>query len=116
MVLTAGTDSFEQIVNYGLEPGIPNMYSLRILCDVLEKRGLKFSENDYLAALYSFTRKKVIQPELWATIKCSYEFRNKKERLDVIREKMSFKTVHKAGRKVSEQALPEEKEKREIAD
>lgn len=41
MVLTAGTDSFEQIVNYGLEPGIPNMYSLKILCDVLEKRGLK---------------------------------------------------------------------------
>lgn len=40
MVLTAGTDSFEQIVNYGLEPGIPNMYSLRILCDVLEKRGI----------------------------------------------------------------------------
>ena len=41
MVLTAGTDSFEQIVNYGLEPGIPNMCSLRILCDVLEKRGIK---------------------------------------------------------------------------
>lgn len=82
----------------------------------LEKRGLKFSENDYLAALYSFTRKKVIQPELWATIKCSYELRNKKERLDVIREKMSFKTVHKAGRKVSVQDIPEEKEKREIAD
>lgn len=40
MVLTAGTDSFEQIVNYGLEPGIPNMYSLRILCDVLQKRGV----------------------------------------------------------------------------
>ena len=40
MVLTAGTDSFEQIVNYGLEPGIPNMYSLKVLCDVLEKRGL----------------------------------------------------------------------------
>lgn len=40
MVLTAGTDSFEQIVNYGLEPGIPNMCSLRILCDVLRKRGL----------------------------------------------------------------------------
>ena len=40
MVLTAGTDSFEQIVNYGLEPGIPNMYSLKILCDVLEKRGM----------------------------------------------------------------------------
>ena len=40
MVLTAGTDSFEQIVNYGLEPGIPNMYSLRILCEVLKKRGV----------------------------------------------------------------------------
>ena len=41
MVLTAGTDSFEQIVNYGLEPGIPNMYSLKILCGVLEKRGVR---------------------------------------------------------------------------
>ena len=40
MVLTAGTDSFEQIVSYGLEPGIPNMYSLRVLCDVLQKRGI----------------------------------------------------------------------------
>ena len=40
MVLTAGTDSFEQIVNYGLEPGIPNMCSLKILCDVLRKRGI----------------------------------------------------------------------------
>lgn len=40
MVLTAGTDSFEQIINYGLEPGIPNMYSLRILCEVLQKRGM----------------------------------------------------------------------------
>ncbi len=41
MVLTAGTDSFEQIINYGLEPGIPNMYSLKVLCGVLEKRGIK---------------------------------------------------------------------------
>jgi len=40
MVLTAGTDSFEQIVNYGLEPGIPNMCSLKILCEVLRKRGI----------------------------------------------------------------------------
>ena len=40
MVLTAGTDSFDQIVNYGLEPGIPNMCSLRILCEVLQKRGV----------------------------------------------------------------------------
>ena len=41
IVLTAGTDSFEQIINYGLEPGIPNLCSLKILCSVLEKRGLK---------------------------------------------------------------------------
>lgn len=40
IVLTAGTDSFEQIINYGLEPGIPNMYSLKVLCAVLEKRGM----------------------------------------------------------------------------
>ena len=40
MVLTAGTDSFEQIINYGLEPGIPNMYSLKLLCGVLQKRGM----------------------------------------------------------------------------
>lgn len=42
MVLTAGTDSFEQIVNYGLEPGIPNLCSLQVLCSVLEKRGMKY--------------------------------------------------------------------------
>lgn len=40
MVLTAGTDSFNQIINYGLEPGIPNMYSLKVLCDVLKDRGV----------------------------------------------------------------------------
>ncbi len=40
MILTAGTDSFEQIINYGLEPGIPNIYSLKVLCDVLRKRGM----------------------------------------------------------------------------
>ena len=40
MVLTAGTDSFEQIVNYGLEPGIPNLCSMKILCEVLAKRGI----------------------------------------------------------------------------
>ena len=40
IVLTAGTDSFEQIVNYGLEPGIPNLCSLKELCSVLEKRSL----------------------------------------------------------------------------
>lgn len=41
MVLTAGTDSFEQMINYGLEPGIPNMFSLKALCEVLEKRQVK---------------------------------------------------------------------------
>lgn len=41
IVLTAGTDSFEQIVNYGLEPGIPNLCSLKELCSVLEKRGVR---------------------------------------------------------------------------
>ena len=41
IVLTAGTDSFEQIVNYGLEPGIPNLCSLKELCAVLEKRGVR---------------------------------------------------------------------------
>ncbi len=43
MVLSAGSDSFNQIVNYGLEPGIPNMHSLKVLCGVLEERGV----NDY---------------------------------------------------------------------
>lgn len=41
MVLTAGTDSFEQIINYGLEPGIPNIFSLKILCNILEQRGIQ---------------------------------------------------------------------------
>lgn len=41
MVLTAGTDFFEEIVNYGLEPGIPNLYTLKALCDVLRKRDVK---------------------------------------------------------------------------
>lgn len=40
IVLTAGTDSFEQILDYGLEPGIPNLCSLKELCAVLEKRGV----------------------------------------------------------------------------
>lgn len=40
MVLTAGTDSFEDIINYGLEPGIPNLCTLKALCSVLEKRGI----------------------------------------------------------------------------
>lgn len=41
MVLTAGTDSFEEMINYGLEPGIPNLCTLKALCKVLEKRDIR---------------------------------------------------------------------------
>ena len=41
MVLTTGTDSFEEMINYGLEPGVPNLYTLKALCKVLEKREIK---------------------------------------------------------------------------
>lgn len=41
MVLTTGTDSFEEMINYGLEPGIPNICTLKALCKVLEKRGVR---------------------------------------------------------------------------
>ena len=41
MALTTGTDSFEEIINYGLEPGIPNLCTLKALCKVLEKREVK---------------------------------------------------------------------------
>lgn len=39
LVLTAGTDWYEEIVRYRLEPGIPNMYALNKFCDVLSKMG-----------------------------------------------------------------------------
>lgn len=41
LVLTAGTDFFEEIIDYRLEPGIPNLYTLEKLCSVLKERGLK---------------------------------------------------------------------------
>lgn len=41
MVLTAGTDFFNEIIDNDLEPGIPNLYSLRALCRILEERGIK---------------------------------------------------------------------------
>lgn len=41
MVLTTGTDSFEEMINYGLEPGVPNLCTLKELCKVLEKREVK---------------------------------------------------------------------------
>lgn len=40
LVLTAGTDYYNEIIDSRLEPGIPNIYSLRILCDTLDKRGI----------------------------------------------------------------------------
>lgn len=41
IVLTAGTDFFEEIISYGLEPGIPNMYTLKALCRLLEEKGIR---------------------------------------------------------------------------
>ena len=41
IALTTGTDSFEEMINYGLEPGIPNLCTLKALCKVLEKREVK---------------------------------------------------------------------------
>ena len=40
MVLTAGTDSFEEIIDNSLEPGIPNLCALKELCTVLQRRGV----------------------------------------------------------------------------
>ena len=41
LVLTAGTDFFPEIIDYKLEPGIPNLYTLNALCGQLEARGIK---------------------------------------------------------------------------
>ncbi|MBO6169019.1 MAG: alanine racemase [Bacteroidales bacterium] len=40
LVLTAGTDFFPEIIDYRLEPGIPNLYTLEALCKVLRERGI----------------------------------------------------------------------------
>lgn len=40
LVLTAGTDFFEEIIENGLEPGIPNMVTLKEFCNVLEAKGI----------------------------------------------------------------------------
>ena len=40
MVLTAGTDLFEEIIDNSLEPGIPNLSALKVLIDILNKRGV----------------------------------------------------------------------------
>ena len=41
LVLTAGTDFFEEIIDNRLEPGIPNLYTLKALCEVLKERGMR---------------------------------------------------------------------------
>lgn len=41
LVLTAGTDFFSEIIDNRLEPGIPNLYTLKALCRELERRGAR---------------------------------------------------------------------------
>ena len=41
IVLTSGTDFYEEIIQYRLEPSVPNLDSLEILCKVLSSKGLK---------------------------------------------------------------------------
>lgn len=41
MVLTTGTDFFDEMLDKKLEPGIPNLYTLAALRDVLRRRGVK---------------------------------------------------------------------------
>lgn len=41
LVLTAGTDYFEEIIDNRLEPGIPNIFTLKAFCDTLMRRGIK---------------------------------------------------------------------------
>ena len=41
LVLTAGTDFFPEIIDCALEPGIPNLYTLKALAEELERRGLR---------------------------------------------------------------------------
>lgn len=41
LVLTAGTDFFNEIIDNRLEPGIPNLSSLKKFCNILEGRGIR---------------------------------------------------------------------------
>ena len=41
LVLTAGTDFCEEIIDNRLEPGIPNLFTLRALAAVLKQRGIE---------------------------------------------------------------------------
>ena len=40
LVLTAGTDYFNEMIDYRLEPGIPNRHALKAFCEVLDNRGI----------------------------------------------------------------------------
>lgn len=41
LVLTAGTDFFNEIVDYHLEPGIPNLCTLKALCEILRSKRIR---------------------------------------------------------------------------
>ena len=41
IILTAGTDCFDEIIDHRLEPGIPNMVALKTFCRVLQERGIE---------------------------------------------------------------------------
>lgn len=42
LVLTAGMDFFQDIIEYRLEPGIPNLEELEAFCNALSARGIKY--------------------------------------------------------------------------
>ena len=41
LVLTTGTDYYKDIIEYNLEPGMPNLYSLKIFNAILEEMGIE---------------------------------------------------------------------------
>src|SRR5574344_533330 len=41
MILTTGIDSYSNIIDTGLEPGVPNIEYLKVLVDVIKGKGLK---------------------------------------------------------------------------
>lgn len=41
MVLTSGTDYFNEMIDYSLEPSIPNLYTLEAFCRVLKERKIE---------------------------------------------------------------------------
>lgn len=40
IVLTAGTDYFNEMIDCRLEPGIPNLHALKAFCEILDSRGI----------------------------------------------------------------------------